>query len=113
MSVSIVPTLRVLKPTAMIAGVGFIALVFGYRRYLTASSERRMGKMLEAVGVDPRLASSPDADLIMAELRGRCTQCQSEDVCERWLRGEESGGNDFCPNHKIFELLMHIRGARS
>lgn len=90
-----------------------IALVFGFRHYLTASSERRMRKMLESVGVDPKLASSRDADLIMAEVRGRCRQCQSEDVCERWLRGEESGGNDFCPNHRIFELLTHVRGARS
>ena len=30
MSVSIVPTLRVLKPVAMIAGVGFVGLAFGY-----------------------------------------------------------------------------------
>lgn len=90
-----------------------VAMAFGYRRYLAAGSERRMRAMLEKVGVDPELAASRDAATIMAEVRGRCRQCQSESVCERWLRGDEAGSNEFCPNRQVFEILKQFAGATS
>jgi hypothetical protein len=34
----------------------------------------------------------------MKEVRQRCRTCSTEDVCERWLAGEEAGENIFCPN---------------
>jgi hypothetical protein len=49
--------------------------------------------------------SSADLPTIMRDVRQRCEHCPSEDVCERWLRGEVSGDNDFCPNAKVFEIL--------
>ena len=90
-----------------------VAIAVGYRRYLAAGSERRMRAMLEAVGVDRDLIASRDAATIMAEVRGRCRQCQSESVCERWLEGEEVGKNEFCPNRQVFEILKQFAGATS
>ena len=91
---------------AAIAMVGAAAaFVFLFRRYLVANSERRMRTMLENVGVDPAVASLSSIDNIMSEVRKRCQSCKSESLCERWLAGEETGDNDFCPNARVFEIL--------
>lgn len=95
---------------AAIAMVGVtIALVFAYRRYLAANSERRLQSMLHSVGLDPVFAPARDIETVMKDLRQRCRSCASEDVCERWLRGEEKGNNAFCPNSRIFEVLAAYR----
>lgn len=82
-----------------------VGLVVTWRRYQASNSERRMLTMLESVGLDPAIASSGDLNAIMDEVRKRCRHCQSEDVCERWLKGEEIGDNDFCPNSRVFKIL--------
>jgi len=71
-----------------------IAFVFLFRHYLAVNSERRMRAMLEN-GIDN----------IMSAVRKRCRSCKSESLCERWLAGEETGDNDFCPNARVFEIL--------
>jgi len=81
------------------------AMFLAWRRYQVVSSERRLLSMLESVGLDPELASSADMATIMSEVRQRCRHCQSEAVCERWLQGDESGDNQFCPNARVFEVL--------
>ena len=96
---------------AIVMAVVAVALFFGYRRYLAANSERRMRSMLEAVGLDPAVATSSDLPMIMKEVRQRCRSCSSESVCERWLEGKEEGGNEFCPNHKVFEVLRKYSEA--
>lgn len=95
---------------AMVMVGGGIALFFAYRRYLTAQSERRMRSMIESVGLDPEIASIGGIDTIMGEVRQRCRTCSSEDVCERWLAGDEEGDNAFCPNAKVFEVFKKYRG---
>lgn len=80
-------------------------LVVWIRRYMAAGSERRMLRMLDRLGVDPAVAASGDKAAIMAAVRSRCRQCQSEALCERWLAGQETGGNEFCPNAEVFEML--------
>jgi preprotein translocase subunit YajC len=82
-----------------------IVLVFAFRRYQAANSERRMRAMLTSVGLDPEIASIGGIDSIMTEVRKRCRTCASEDVCERWLNRELPGNNDFCPNAKAFEAF--------
>jgi hypothetical protein len=82
-----------------------ILFVILFRHYLAVNSERRMQAMLENVGVDPEVASLSSVDNIMFEVRKRCKNCKSESLCERWLAGEETGGNEFCPNAKVFEIL--------
>ena len=82
-----------------------IVLVFAYRKYQTTNSERRMRAMLMSAGLDPAIASIGGIDSIMPAVRKRCGTCASEDLCERWLRGEVRGDNDFCPNAKAFETL--------
>jgi hypothetical protein len=94
----------------VMAGVA-IGLFFAYRKYLAANSERRMLAMLESVGLDPAIAASGDIRTIMGEVRQRCQSCASEDVCERWLAGDEKGENDFCPNSKAFEILKKYGGT--
>ncbi len=87
-----------------------VFMVLGFRSYLANGSERRMRSMLESVGLDPSIANTNEIPTIMREIRQRCRTCRSEGVCERWLEGEEPGGNDFCPNAKVFEVLQkHTR----
>ena len=88
-----------------------IAFVILFRRYLAAKSEQRLQSMLEAVGLDPELASGSDIPTIMTEVRQRCRNCNSESLCERWLAGEAQGDNLFCPNHKVFEALKKYSNA--
>ncbi len=95
------------------AGMFAVALflVFGFLRYQRSGSERRMRRMLKAVGLDPEIADSGDIEAIMKDVRYRCRRCSSEAVCERWLAGQEEGSNDFCPNHRVFEILGKFRSA--
>ena len=88
----------------IMVGMG-LALIIGYRAYLASNSERRMLSMLDSLGLDPEIASSGDLNTIMGEARKRCEACTAEDVCERWLRGEEEGDNAFCPNKRVFDIL--------
>jgi hypothetical protein len=100
---------------AIIQAIGIIAVLTGvalalvaWKRYRSANSKRRRTAMLEAVGLDPSIAAIGDLELIMSEVRQRCEHCRSEDLCERWLRGEEPGSNNFCPNKPVFEVLSRL-----
>jgi hypothetical protein len=96
-----------------------IAVFVATRKYLAATSERRMVSMLESVGLDPANAfiGEPNSVLdcviaaTMKEVRQRCRTCTTEDICERWVAGEEDGDNDFCPNAKVFDALKMICAA--
>ena len=101
--------MQVIAAIAMLGVV--VALVLGYRRYLTANSERRMRMMLESVGLDPEIADSGEISTIMKEVRQRCRHCATEGVCERWLQEDEKGDNAFCPNAKVFEILKKYSPA--
>ena len=94
---------QIIAVIAMVAVT--IALVFAYRNYLAANSERRMLSMIDSIGLDPAIASSSDLETIMSDVRQRCRSCTSEDVCERWLTCNEKDDNDFCPNAKAFAVL--------
>jgi len=64
-----------------------------------------MMQMLQYAGLDPKIATRGDTKAIIKEVRRRCRRCQSEDLCRRWLAGEERGENDFCPNAQVFKEL--------
>ncbi len=100
---------QILAALLMLAAA--FALVVAYRKYLAAGSERRMRSMLEAVGLDSKVVSSPDTDAIVREIRQRCQSCSAEDVCEHWLAGRKGGDNSFCPNAGVFDELRKTRGA--
>ena len=108
-----------MEPTAMqgVAGVVMLVIAAGmviaWQRYRTRSSERRMLGMLTRMGLDPTIITSGDIETIMKEVRSRCRQCAVEGHCERWLRGEETGDNSFCPNHRVFEILGRYSGVAS
>ncbi len=88
-----------------------VALLYAYRRFLAVNSERRMREMIRSVGLDPELAAGGNTEVIIKEVRQRCRSCSTEDVCERWLTGDEKGGNEFCPNSLVFETLKKYGGA--
>ena len=99
----------------IIQAIGIFAVLIGvalafmaWKRYRSADSKRRRTAMLEAVGLEPSIAAMGDLELIMSEVRQRCEHCQSEGLCERWLRGEEPGGNEFCPNKPVFDVLSRL-----
>jgi hypothetical protein len=64
-----------------------------------------MRSMLEAVGVDPAVLDEEDIEQTVAEMRARCEHCGDKAHCDRWLAGDESGGNAFCPNRELFGML--------
>jgi hypothetical protein len=99
----------------IIQTIGIVAVLIGvamalvaWRRYTAANARRRRTAMLQAVGLDPAIASIGDLDLIMSEVRQRCEHCQSEGLCERWLKGAVPGGNEFCPNKPVFDVLSKL-----
>jgi len=88
-----------------------VIVVTLFLRYKAGSSERRMMQMLQRAGLDPEIATQGDTEAIIREVRRRCRKCQSEDLCRRWLAGEEEGQNTFCPNAEVFRELN--RAGRS
>ena len=100
-------TLTQIIAAIVMVGLG-ITLVVGYRTYLARNSERRMLSMIDSLGLDPEIVSNAELGTIMGEARQRCRGCTAEDVCERWLRGDEEGDSAFCPNARVFEILNKI-----
>jgi hypothetical protein len=90
---------------AFIMVVAAVILTGLFLKYKAHAAQRRLRGMLEHCGVDPGIIDSGDVSAIMREVRRRCQKCQNEDVCERWLAGQEPGGNSFCPNAHTFEYL--------
>ena len=93
---------------AVMLGVTAV-LIVAFREYLRAASERRLGAMLTRVGLDPALAWRAHGNVTRG-LQQRCRSCPREDLCERWLRGDERGSNDFCPNAKLFRTIAGSDG---
>jgi hypothetical protein len=89
-----------------------IFLVSRYLKFKAAGSDRRLRGMLERAGLDPEIARTGDADALRKEIRRRCSRCQAEDVCERWLAGELEGGNEFCPNAGLLDALAKTARTR-
>lgn len=92
-----------------------VACVFLVRfsRVKASSSERRMRDMLRMAGLDPDIVVHGTNEMIIREVRSRCSKCQSEGICDRWLAGKETGNNDFCPNAGVFQMLAEHAGARN
>ncbi|MBI3375727.1 MAG: hypothetical protein HY017_28760 [Betaproteobacteria bacterium] len=103
------PTLFEISVALVMAAV-IVALLVWFARYLGASSERRMMRMLMGAGVDPDIAARGDKEAIFEDIRSRCQKCHAEDVCEQWLAGKIEGGNTFCPNAQIFSALTSDKG---
>ncbi len=103
-------SLTQLIAAVVMAGIA-IGLFYAIRSYLATQSERRMRTMLIKIGLDPTIVNSGDNQAIIREVRQRCRTCSTEDVCERWLSGEESGDNEFCPNAEVFESMKKTLGT--
>lgn len=88
----------------IVLAVAFAA-AFAYRYFVRINAERRMRSMLEAVGIDPAIVDNGDLEQTITEMRARCERCTDKRHCERWLAGDEGGGNAFCPNRELFGML--------
>jgi hypothetical protein len=100
------PTMFEISVAIIMLAISVVMLV-GINRYLAAASTSRMTDMMNRLALDPEIGINGDSrtEAIMREVRQRCRKCQTEDVCERWLRGEIKGRNSFCPNAHIFRIL--------
>jgi len=78
---------------------------------MTQEPTARLARMLEALGLDPALATSGELQTIMAEVKQRCSACQAGTACDHWLDGARSGGRDFCPNARVLDVLRKLSGA--
>ena len=104
-----IPTLLEIGAAIIMLAVS-IALIVWFLRYLAAVSGRRMMQMLTRAGVDPEVAKHGDTEAIIQDVRGRCSKCRAEDLCDRWLAGKVEGDNSFCPNAQIFRILTRTTG---
>ncbi len=82
-----------------------VILVMWVRRNMATASERRMKGMMKWIGLDPKIVTHGDTETIIKEARRRCSKCQNEDVCERWLLGRVKSDNNFYPNAEAFRIL--------
>jgi hypothetical protein len=100
-----------MNPTPLEIGVALfmlavvVTLCVWFARFLSASSGRRMVRMLARAGVNPDIMARGDNRAVIEDIRLRCQKCQAEDQCERWLAGKAEGDNSFCPNARIFAAL--------
>ena len=90
---------------AVILVIVAAALVFLFLKYKANSSERRMVRMMQHIGLDPEIVNQGDSESIIKEVRHRCRRCQSEGQCELWLASTDDRANVFCPNAEVFEEL--------
>jgi len=92
--------------------VGLTAVfVLWFLDYKSGSSRRRMMQMMQRAGLNPAIVDLDDTASTIRNIRHQCRKCQSEDLCERWLAGEEEGDNAFCPNAEVFEELKQVGHA--
>ena len=78
---------------------------------MTDDTPVRLQRMLEALGLDPALASSGDLETIMGEVKQRCSACQAGSACDSWLAGARHGDREFCPNARVLDILRRLSGA--
>ncbi len=55
--------------------------------------------------MNPEIATQSETEAIIKDNRRRCRRCPSEAFCDRWLAREGKGGNTFCPNERVFDML--------
>ncbi len=84
-----------------------VASIVWLQMYRVAGAATHMTEMMARVGLDPGtpLLGGPGGKVIMKKMRQRCIRCPREVLCDRWLAGEVSGDNSFCPNAQTFGVL--------
>ncbi len=86
-----------------------VAMLVAYQGYLRSGTARRLSRMLRRIGLEPSIATrkDPESAAVVQEIWQRCRSCGVQGHCERWLNGEVSGDNLFCPNSETFARLLH------
>lgn len=74
-------------------------------KHVLAQAET-MDRMVEAIGVDPRVAARVESGMAWYEARTRCLECRAAAECREWLANAPADGSpaapDFCPNSPFF-----------
>lgn len=94
-------TLAAVLVLAAAVGLAWLTL-----RYRAGASERRMRSMMRKLGLDPEIDLSESLDDVVRAIRRRCRQCGAVGECEAWLEGPGNNHNDFCPNARVFDILL-------
>ncbi len=81
-----------------------VAMIAWFYRNKANHSLRRRTRMMTRIGLDPETTDQQTLATMKA-VTARCSVCNCEDYCERWLDGEVDGSNDFCPNAQTFQHL--------
>lgn len=65
--------------------------------------------MVGKLGMRRALESRPGSEAVINRAVQRCAECDREDSCQAWLRGnpEPVSAPYFCKNHDLFERLRH------
>ena len=79
------------------------------RRYRMAASHRRMRAMMLKVGLEPDIDLSADLEDVVQSIRRRCYQCGAVGECETWLERGRTDAREFCPNARVFDILLRHR----
>jgi len=67
------------------------------------NSSRRMGTMLQRLGVDPERVAWANDGQTFRRARSLCVTCPTVDQCEAYLAGTgDAKPREFCPNHDAF-----------
>ena len=108
------PTINEFTVAIVLTAVA-VAMVVWFHRDLAFNSLRRMKRMMTRIGLDPNATNTgdPQSRATLKEVKRRCLRCTSEDYCERWLDGEVTGDNDFCPNAQTFRELKRSTPPKS
>lgn len=98
-------TFEIQLAVAMVSVVA--GLLIWLRISMNSGSKRRMTAMMAQVGLHAGngFAHGVPINGTISPAQKRCRRCRVEGYCERWLAGNEEGGNRFCANAKLFDLL--------
>ena len=98
-------TFQIILALAMLTAT--VMMIVTYHAFRRAGSARRIARMMKRLGLDPTIMKRGEAQsmAVAEEVWDRCRKCPVEGHCERWLRGDVSGGHTFCPNAGTFHLL--------
>jgi len=83
-----------------------VTLAIWFLQYKAALSEQRLQRMMTRTGLPVDISTDEKTAAVIEAARRTCRKCRDESLCERWLDGEITGKNGFCPNAQLFRDLL-------
>ncbi len=83
-------------------------------RYERDERPFQFGRMIAAIGIDPRRADNVLPDVALADAGRICLRCRHQARCERWLAAATTGTiPDFCPNAQRLRIMKQRTSDRA